>query len=80
MCHDLGVSYSTFSDWYNAKKYPRIDKIELLANYFGVEKSDLIESHEKEDDDVPYYINPKTRQMAQEIYEDENLQVLFDAK
>ena len=33
----------TFSDWINAKTYPRIDKIELLANYFGVLKSDLVE-------------------------------------
>lgn len=33
----------TFSDWINAKTYPRIDKIELMANYFGIEKSDLVE-------------------------------------
>lgn len=39
----LDVPYSTLSDWINANKYPRIDKIEMLANYFGVEKSDLIE-------------------------------------
>ena len=38
-----GVSTPTFSDWINAKKYPRIDKIEKLANYFGILKSDLIE-------------------------------------
>lgn len=43
ICRDLGLKYSTFSDWANGKKYPRIDKIELLANYFGIEKSDLIE-------------------------------------
>ena len=29
-----------------AKKYPRIDKIEFLANYFGILKSDLIEENE----------------------------------
>jgi len=39
-----GVAPSTFSDWIKAKKYPRIDKIEILANYFGIEKSDLIEN------------------------------------
>lgn len=43
VCEDLSISYTTFADWYNAIKYPRIDKIELLANYFGVQKSDLIE-------------------------------------
>ena len=39
----LGISYFTISDWVNGKKYPRMDKVELLANYFGVLKSDLIE-------------------------------------
>lgn len=43
MSDALGVSYSTLSDWINAKTYPRIDKIELMANYFGVNKSDLVE-------------------------------------
>ena len=49
----VGVAYSTFNDWVNAKKYPRIDKIEILANYFGIQKSDLIEekmTEEKEKD------------------------------
>ena len=39
----LGVSYFTLSDWVNGKKYPRMDKVEMLAAYFGVLKSDLIE-------------------------------------
>lgn len=40
----LGISYFTVSDWVNGKKYPRMDKVELLARYFGVLKSDLIEA------------------------------------
>ena len=43
MCKALGVKYTTFCDWVNAKTYPRIDKIEMMANYFGIEKSDLVE-------------------------------------
>lgn len=43
ICDALGFSYTTFSDWYNGKKYPRIDKIEMLANYFGIDKADLVE-------------------------------------
>ena len=39
----VGVAPSTFNDWLKAKKYPRIDKIEILADYFGILKSDLIE-------------------------------------
>lgn len=43
ICKDLGIKETTFSDWINAKTYPRIDKIEKMANYFGIQKSDLIE-------------------------------------
>ena len=40
---ELGFSTSTFNNWVMGNKYPRIDKIEMLANYFGIQKSDLIE-------------------------------------
>jgi len=40
---DLGLNYSTVRDWTNGRAYPRIDKIELLANYFDIPKSKLIE-------------------------------------
>ncbi len=43
ICSELGIAYSTFSEWLSGRKYPRIDKIELLANYFGIMKSNLIE-------------------------------------
>lgn len=43
ICNTLGIKMPTFSDWVNAKTYPRIDKIELMANYFGISKSDLVE-------------------------------------
>ena len=43
MAEIVGVSAPTFNEWLKAKKYPRIDKIEKLANYFGILKSDLIE-------------------------------------
>lgn len=43
ICADLGFKKSTFSNWINAKIYPRIDKIEMMAEYFHILKSDLIE-------------------------------------
>ena len=50
---DLGLSYSTLTDWVNGNKYPRINNIEKLAAYFGISKSDLIEDYEeiKKDND-----------------------------
>lgn len=44
ICNTLGIKMPTFSDWVNAKTYPRIDKIELMANYFGISKADLVEN------------------------------------
>lgn len=40
---ETGIKYSTLCDWINCNKYPRIDNIERLANYFGVKKSALTE-------------------------------------
>lgn len=47
LCKDLDFKYTTFTDWYNGNIYPGIDKIEKIANYFRIEKSDLIEDSEK---------------------------------
>lgn len=44
----VGVSAPTMNDWIKGKKYPRIDKIEILADYFGILKSDLIEEKTEE--------------------------------
>lgn len=49
VCRDLKLPYTTFAEWYNGKIYPRIDKIEMLANYFNIKKSDLIEEKTKRD-------------------------------
>ena len=43
ICKDLGFAYTTFTSWETGVNYPRIDKIEMKADYFHIEKSDLIE-------------------------------------
>lgn len=72
ICDALRISPSTFSDWVNGRNYPRIDKIEMLANYFGISKSDLVEEES-------YYINSGAAEMAQAIFERNDLRILFDA-
>ena len=42
ICNLLGVSSSTVSSWFSADKMPRIEKIEILADHFGVSVSDLL--------------------------------------
>ena len=43
ICDALDFKYTTFMDWIKGVTYPRIGKVEAMANYFGCEKSDLIE-------------------------------------
>ena len=52
VAEDIGVPTSTFNEWVKGKKYPRIDKIELLANYFKIKKSDLIEDKKSSPDEL----------------------------
>lgn len=62
VCAALDFKYTTFTDWYNGKKYPRIDKIEKLANYFGVLKSELIEEKNSPSADE---LSPKKQALMQ---------------
>lgn len=39
---DLSFRQATVSDWLNGKKYPRMDKVEKLANYLGVSINELL--------------------------------------
>lgn len=43
LMNDLNLSSSTVSDWCNAKKYPRMGTVQMLADYLEIQKSDLIE-------------------------------------
>ena len=44
----LGISYFTVTSWVNGSKYPRMNKVEQLAKYFGVLISDLVEEKTEE--------------------------------
>ena len=55
--NDLGFKESSFNGWCRGEYYPRIDKIEMLADYFGCIKSDLIE----ENNDATYVIDAETK-------------------
>lgn len=77
MCNALGFKFMTLSDWLHAKTYPRIDKIELMANYFGISKADLVEDHA--DEEQHYYLDDDAREMAEFMHKNPNYKVLFDA-
>jgi repressor LexA len=39
----IGVGQSTVTDWCKARAYPRMDKVQKVAEVFGIEMSDLVE-------------------------------------
>lgn len=68
----IGVPYSSLTDWINGKSYPRIEKIELMAQFFGVQKSDLVE-------DSSINSGEQSSYAAQKILNDPYYRILFDA-
>lgn len=44
LINDLSLSSSTVSNWCTGLKLPRMDKVQMLADYFGILKSDLLEN------------------------------------
>lgn len=43
LAQKLNVPYTTITDWVKGNTYPRIDKIEAMANFFGTDKAHLVE-------------------------------------
>lgn len=73
---ETGISTATLSDWKNGKSQPKKDKIEKICEYFGVPVSYFYEDSISSDG---YYFNGETAEMAQKLFENKDLRVLFDA-
>ena len=69
-----GIGRSTFSDWKTGRSQPKQEKLEKIANYFGVSVDYFYSG-----DEPAYYLNDETAQIAQEIFENPTMRILFDA-
>lgn len=74
-----GIAGSTFTDWKNGRSTPKQDKLQKIADYFGVTVDYLMTGKEK-DNSTGYYLNEETARLAQEMFEDEDMRSLFDMK
>ena len=77
LINDLGFNKSAVSTWCNGTRLPRMDKVEILARYFNINRSDLIEEKGSE---TGYYLNEETVAVAQEIFENKELRALFSVQ
>lgn len=52
-----------------------LKRLQIIADYFGVDVEYFSENAKKEE---KYYINDETAQLAQQLFENKDLRVLFD--
>lgn len=69
-----GISQTVFSEWKKGKSTPKADKMKKIADYFGVSMEYLTTGESP----TGYYYNEDAMQIAQEIYQDKDLHMLFD--
>ena len=72
-----GIHPTVFSDWKSGKSAPKQDKIKKIADFFCVDWNDF---YDTEDAVEPhYYIDNATAEKAQELLQNRDLRILFDA-
>lgn len=70
-----GISNMTFSDWKKGKSTPKVDKLQKIADFFGVTLEYLTTGKETK---PQYYLDNETATIAQEIFENPDMKSLFD--
>ncbi len=75
LAEKLGLSASTISMYEVGKREPDFETEEKIADFFNTDLNTL----RGRDTEEEYYLNPKTKEMAQAIYENKDLSLLFDA-
>lgn len=50
--NDLGINKSTISTWCRGIKMPRVNAIQMLADYFNINISDLVEDKHTSSNDI----------------------------
>jgi len=69
-----GVATQALSAWKKGEYTPKADKIQKIADYFGVPAGYFYD-----ETDPNYYINEETQRLADELATKPGLRVLFDA-
>ena len=72
-----GISPSVLSDWKNKKGSPKLETLKRIADHFHLDVGYFISADGK----LPkeYYIQAETAQMAQSLFDDPDMRILFDA-
>lgn len=75
VCKKTGISPGTMSDWKNHRYELKLDKLRRIADALEVS----VNLFTDEDEDKAFYIDRKTAEIAQKVFESPELRMLFDA-
>jgi len=75
LAEKLGFSTGLIGMYESGKRKPSDEALEALADFFNISIDYLM----GKDDKSVYYLDPDTAELAQEIYDDKNKQMLFSA-
>lgn len=75
LAEKIGVTQQAISKWLNGDRSPRMDVLYRICDAVGLSKEAVNFDGSLEE----YYEDKKTAEIAQEIFENKDLRVLFDA-
>ena len=75
---EIGIASGTITNWKNGKGTPKIDKLKKVADYFNVPLYYFLNENELPMVDG-YWLDKETADMAQKIFENKDLRILFDS-
>lgn len=70
---ETGIKSSTFSGWRRGLYTPKQDKLQKIADYFGVPVEYLQTGEDPEEE----YYSPEAKEIMQDIHDREDLRALF---
>lgn len=73
---ELGISRTALSEWKKGTYNLKAEKLQLIADYFGVPLDYLMTGEVK----TGYYTDEKTAEIAQTLFENKELSALFDVQ
>lgn len=71
-----GISYSSFTDWRKGVCNPKQDKLQKIADFFGV-PLDYFSDVQTDAQPKAYYFDEETAEIAEDIFQRPDLRLLF---
>ena len=78
----IGVNPQALNYWCSGRNLPRMDKVQKLADFFGIRKSDLVDRHDEVTEETIYDILERREDLRDLLYvavglSKDNLQLLI---